>query len=434
MTALCQAGVPAAFLNSSLTPSQYRKAMQNLLAGQYKIIYIAPERLLSAAFIEAIAPLTISLVAVDEAHCISQWGKDFRPDYAEIPRFVAQLPCRPVVAAFTATATDKVRRDIIEQLQLQNYAEFTTSFDRPNLYFEVQQPRNKDAALLRIVKKHAGESGIVYCATRKAVESVCSTLLQNDVSAARYHAGLSAAERSQSQEAFLFDTCDVIVATNAFGMGIDKSNVRFVVHYNLPLDLESYYQEAGRGGRDGLPADCILLYAKSDVMTGRFLIEKGNEVAEVESEEERSRLLERGYERLKSMTFYATTSHCLRHDLLQYFGEDAPQNCGNCGSCLGVERASAADGPAHTAAPRGKEKLALAPQDVPLFNSLRELRLALAKRRGVPAFAVFTDATLLEIACKKPATSADFLRISGVGTKKLEDYGTLFLQAIAQNK
>ncbi|MEG2842440.1 MAG: RecQ family ATP-dependent DNA helicase [Ruthenibacterium sp.] len=222
VTSLCQAGAPAAYLNGSLSFGQYRKALANMANGQYKIIYVAPERLLNEEFLEAVLRLPISLLAVDEAHCISQWGQDFRPSYTQIPQFIARLPQRPVLAAFTATATDKVKNDIIKQLELHDYTEQISGFDRKNLYFEVQQPRDKQAALLKILQKHAGQNGIVYCSTRKATDEVCAFLCAHSFSATRYHAGLCAEERRQNQEAFLFDACNIIVATSAFGMGIDK--------------------------------------------------------------------------------------------------------------------------------------------------------------------------------------------------------------------
>ena len=429
---LCQAGVPAAYLNSSLTFGQYRKATENMVAGKYKIIYIAPERLLQPDFLQAVSGLTVSLLAVDEAHCISQWGKDFRPEYTNIPQFAALLPHRPVIAAFTATATGTVKDDIIAQLRLHHYTEFTTSFDRPNLYFAVQQPRSKNAALLKIVKKHAGESGIVYCSTRKTVESVCEFLVQNGCRATRYHAGLTPEERLENQEVFLFDRTDVIVATNAFSMGIDKSNVRFVVHYNMPLDLESYYQEAGRAGRDGFDSECTLLYGKQDVMTGRFLLEKGSEAAALENEAERQRLLQLGYDRLRQMTFYATSTRCLRREILHYFGENAPLRCENCSVCLSVPREdNHIIFDAFGAKPkRVKASTLTIPSDPVLYEKLRTLRTTLAKRRGVPAFVVCTDVTLLDMCAKKPQTKAELHMVSGIGAQKVKDYGDDFLKVL----
>ena len=275
VAALKSAGVPAAYLNSSLTPRQMDLAMQRARQGAYKIIYVAPERLETPSFQAMAQSMPISLLAVDEAHCVSQWGQDFRPVYLRIADFVDSLPTRPVMGAFTATATERVRQDIIRLLRLQNPETVTTGFDRPNLYFEVIRPKNRDAALMDILRRKRGESGIVYCATRKAVEQVCDKLIRAGIDATRYHAGLSDEERKENQEKFQYDTCPVMVATNAFGMGIDKSNVSFVIHYNMPKSLESYYQEAGRAGRDGSCGECILLYASGDVQTARFLIQNG---------------------------------------------------------------------------------------------------------------------------------------------------------------
>lgn len=330
--ALKQAGVRGAYLNSSLTAAQYYKAVDNMRCGVYKIIYVAPERLINEEFLQAISSLKIDILAIDEAHCISQWGQDFRPSYTQIPEFLQRLAYRPVIAAFTATATEKVTADIIDQLKLTNYSKLVTGFDRKNLYFEVQNPQNKQQALLKIAKRHGGESGIVYCNTRKNVEEACKYLKDNGVSATRYHAGLGTEERKENQDEFIYDKCDVIVATNAFGMGIDKSNVRYVVHYNMPMDIESYYQEAGRAGRDGLAADCVLLYGKKDVITNEFLINKQCEESDI-SKEEKQVIIKRSLQRLKEMTFYSTTTDCLRHRILNYFGEKTVEFCGNCSSC-----------------------------------------------------------------------------------------------------
>ena len=273
------------------------------------------------------------MVTVDEAHCISQWGQDFRPSYLKILDFLAALPARPRVSAFTATATAAVRDDIVRALGLRDPFVLTTGFDRPNLYFAVERPSSKPNALLRLLAARAGKSGIVYCATRKAVDDVCDLLLAKNLPATRYHAGLSAEERQANQDAFLYDTKPIMVATNAFGMGIDKSNVSFVIHYNMPKDMESYYQEAGRAGRDGEPADCILLYSPQDVQTAQFLIEHSREAGEDADPQARQAQLARDYERLRCMTAYAVTTDCLRQYILRYFGEDAPRPCGHCGNC-----------------------------------------------------------------------------------------------------
>mgnify|MGYP002581307339 FL=1 len=271
VSALVQ-GVAAAYINSSLTHAQYLKVLQNTKNGKYKIIYVAPERLCAPAFLEICRNLNISMVAVDEAHCVSQWGQDFRPSYLKIPDFIDALNSRPVVGAFTATATGAVRDDIKTLLRLVSPLVVTTGFDRPNLFFSVMQPKNKSIELMKLIKERKNESGIVYCSTRKAVEEVCELLQKNGFAATRYHAGLDENERRRNQDDFVYDRAAIMVATNAFGMGIDKSNVSFVIHYNMPKNMESYYQEAGRAGRDGRSADCILLYSAKDVRTNQFLI------------------------------------------------------------------------------------------------------------------------------------------------------------------
>ena len=333
VAALKQSGVAAAFLNSSLSERQMDIALGNLAGGQYKLVYVAPERLLTPRFLCLCRALPISMVAVDEAHCISQWGQDFRPSYLDIPKFIAALPERPRLCAFTATATKRVRGDIQRLLGLREPFALVTGFDRPNLRFFVERPRDRMAALFRVLGEHAGESGIVYCATRKAVEQVCDKLRAQGVSATRYHAGLAETERRKNQEDFSYDRALVMVATNAFGMGIDKSDVRFVVHYNMPKDLESYYQEAGRAGRDGEPADCVLLFQKSDVATQRFLIEKMGEEGDLDGDV-LTAARSAAWQRLDQMTAYCQTDKCLRASILRYFGEEAADRCGACGNCL----------------------------------------------------------------------------------------------------
>ena len=333
VAALKQSGVAAAFLNSSLSERQMDAALANLADGRYKLVYVAPERLLTPRFLRVCRALTISMVAVDEAHCISQWGQDFRPSYLDIPKFMDALPARPRLCAFTATATKRVRGDIQRLLRLKDPFALVTGFDRPNLRFFVERPRDRMAALARVLSAHEGQSGIVYCATRKVVEQVCDKLRAQGVAATRYHAGLSDAERRQNQEDFSYDRALVMVATNAFGMGIDKSDVRFVVHYNMPKDLESYYQEAGRAGRDGELADCVLLFGKADVVTQRFFIEKMGEEGDLSGEmlQEARRA---AWERLEQMTAYCQTDQCLRAHILRYFGETSADRCEACGNCL----------------------------------------------------------------------------------------------------
>ena len=332
VNSLTQSGIFAAFINSSLNERQIYKAMQNARDGAYKLIYVAPERLLEPNFLSFAQSAGISMLTVDEAHCISQWGQDFRPSYAQIPEFIASLPDRPVISAFTATATRQVSKDIVDLLGLDDPTVLVTGFDRQNLYFEVQKPKDKYTALTAFLKEKKERCGIIYCGTRAAVEEVCEKLKDDNYNASRYHAGLSDIERRENQDDFLYDRAQIMVATNAFGMGIDKSNVSFVVHYNMPKDIESYYQEAGRAGRDGEPADCLLLYSGQDVHTNRWLIENGRDREYPDNETEKL-LKEREHKRLREMTFYCTTNNCLREYILKYFGENPPNFCGNCGCC-----------------------------------------------------------------------------------------------------
>lgn len=330
--ALTQAGVAAAYVNSSLTAAQLSRVYRNLRAGAYKLLYVAPERLLSEEFLSVVRACRIPLVAVDEAHCISQWGQDFRPSYLRIAEFLEQLPFRPPVAAFTATATPRVREDIAMLLKLREPLELCTGFDRPNLYFEVQRPRDRRAALLEFVRERPGRSGIVYCLTRADVEEVCAELQTKGYAATRYHAGLLDSERRANQEVFQSDQAAIMVATNAFGMGIDKSNVSYVVHVGIPRNMESYYQEAGRAGRDGSPAECLLLYSAKDVALQRFFI-ANSEADEQMDAEQLAQYRAAELDRLRQITFYAATRDCLRGFILQYFGESPLDFCGNCFNC-----------------------------------------------------------------------------------------------------
>jgi ATP-dependent DNA helicase RecQ len=470
------------------------------------------------------------MIAVDEAHCVSQWGQNFRPSYLKISEFIKTLPQRPVISAFTATATSEITQDIIDLLELENPFVISTGFDRENLYFEIQKPRDKYKALAKYIGDNANKSGIIYCSTRKAVESVCDNLIADGYKATRYHAGLSESERTKNQDDFLYDRSAMMVATNAFGMGIDKSNVSFVIHYNMPKNIESYYQEAGRAGRDGTPADCILLYSGKDVITNQFLIENTNEKNNL-APDMLEQVKQKDRERLKQMTFYCHSFDCLREYILTYFGDRAANYCGNCSNCntnfeevditedaqkilscisrmgerYGIKmivdtlRGSKAEKikkfcldqvktygimarvkedrirdiinyliineyleqtnaefPIVKIMPKAKEilfgrethsmKIAKEQQKAAkllkkrnqvngdLFDILKDLRLEFSQEKKVPAFVIFSDATLIDMCSKLPTSSKEFLDISGVGKVKLEAYGDVFIEAISNFK
>ncbi len=531
--ALKAAGVPAAYINSTLNGPQMQAVYRNLLAGQYKIVYIAPERLDYSGFAHVVSKLHVSFLAVDEAHCISQWGQDFRPSYLRIVNFLDELPSRPIVGAFTATATKQVREDVERILNLYEPVRMVTGFDRPNLFFEVIHPERKDPELLRILASRRKKSGIIYCATRKKVESVCEMLQEQGYAATRYHAGLDEEERAANQEDFLHDRKTVMVATNAFGMGIDKSNVSYVIHYNMPKSIEAYYQEAGRAGRDGTDAECILLYNTTDVRTAKFLINHSSDNEELDQETLEA-VRQQDLVRLAMMVGYCTTKDCLRGYILDYFGQKHLEVCGNCGNCrasfevvditreaqmilscikriydrldywvgvsivakvlqgskekkllqLGLDRLSTygllktmgrthiramadhleglgylATEPEHQTVrlmplasqvlyhgqtvqmqvrkePEVPAPTAAAPlpsgDDAELYDVLRELRGKLARRAGIPAYVVFSNATLQDMARKKPRTMADFQQVSGVGEVKATRYGKVFLKRIRE--
>jgi len=534
VTALTHNGVSAAFINSSLTQSQTEKALFRASQGLYKIIYVAPERLGTYSFLNFAKSADISMVAVDEAHCVSHWGQDFRPSYLNISSFTASLPKRPVIAAFTATATEEVKADIIRMLDLRDPLNMTTSFNRENLYFEVRRPKSKYAELESYLSENKDKSGIVYCSTRKNVELVTEKLNKNGFDACAYHAGIPQLERTIAQEDFVYDRRSIIVATNAFGMGIDKSNVAFVVHYNMPKNMESYYQEAGRAGRDGSPAECILFFNAQDVITNKFLIET-TDSENVLSEEELQEIKVRDYKRLRLMETYCKTTDCLRQYILDYFGDKEPTSCENCGNCLSehelVDITSDAqkilscvyrmdgrfgmtvisdvlygsknkriieskldkmksygimddrsiyeirvfiefllqndylsvsnDGfPVISVTKEADEILFNGKKismpimleekkestekedksskrtviDNELFAKLKELRIKIAKTEGVPAFVIFSDATLVDMCARIPCDNASFLEVSGVGQVKLEKYGTAFLEVLKNYK
>lgn len=524
---LVQSGVPAAYINSSLSYPQFLRVLSNVEHGKYKIIYVAPERLLTDGFLDTCKKIKISMVAVDEAHCVSQWGQDFRPSYLKIVSFIKSLENRPIVGAFTATATNDVKEDIKKILRLENPFEITTGFDRPNLFFGVIKSSSKDEKLIDLIRERGDRSGIVYCATRKNVEAVCELLCDNGFSATRYHAGLDEYERRKNQEDFVFDRKNIMVATNAFGMGIDKSNVTYVIHYNMPKNIESYYQEAGRAGRDGGEADCILLYSPKDVRLNRFMIEnsEGNDELTIEENEQ---IRERDFERLKHMTFYSTTNDCLRGFILRYFGGEKKAYCGKCSNCLSVHKlvdvtidaqkimsciartgqrygktvicdvlkgsksekilkaelnnqstygimkevtarhifgtidflaekeyiSADNETEALKLLPKsrdvlfGRERLVMkkvensekvvkthrpeVPVNSELLDALKALRKSIASKKSVPAYVIFSDATLIDMCKKCPETPDEMLEVSGVGRTKLEKFGKEFLEVIAK--
>ena len=414
--ALKQQGVEATYINSSLTSAQTRQRLSELAAGKYKLIYVAPERLELSSFQAVLQSIEVSLVAIDEAHCVSQWGHDFRPSYRNIRPFVSSLPRRPVVGAFTATATSEVKNDIIASLALHKPDVYVTGFDRPNLFFSVLHSENKQKFVLNYLEANESQAGIIYASTRREVEELYAFLRHRGYAAGRYHAGLDESERTAMQEQFLYDDVRVMVATNAFGMGIDKSNVRYVIHYNMPRNLEAYYQEAGRSGRDGEPGDCIMLFSKQDIMVQKFLIEKS-----VEHPQRRLHELRK----LQDMVDYCQTSGCLRHYILRYFGQQPERDdCGKCGSCAGGSRKKAANPPQQSLSKgqhgAGEE----------LFDLLRQVRKQIALRDRIPPYVVFADSTLREMCLHLPVTESALRRIKGVGELKLARYGREFLGAI----
>ena len=429
--ALNQAGVHAAYINSSLTENQIRIALSYASQGRYKIIYVAPERLNTPRFLDFACNADISMLTVDEAHCISQWGQDFRPSYLEIAGFLTRLPRRPIVSAFTATATERVKNDIVASLGLNNPVTMVTGFDRPNLFFRVVTRRGgsqKDNSIINYVKKHEDESGIIYCATKKNVDKLYTLLNEQGISAGRYHAGLSNDERKQNQEDFTYDRIRVMVATNAFGMGIDKSNVRYVLHYNMPQSLEYYYQEAGRAGRDGEEAECVLFFSKQDIMINKFLLQNKASAGDVASDMQKTANDQR---KLQQMINYCETDKCLREFILSYFGDTTPCICNKCSNCVVVE-----DEEEETYVETGKKRkkaaqlAGLNELGAALFEKLRSVRTELAAEKSVPPYIICSDKTLKDICAKLPRDKEQLVDVYGMGEQKIQNYGEAFVTAV----
>ncbi len=520
VNALVQNGASAAYINGSLTERQIATALSRAAQGWYKIVYVAPERLMTNGFLHFVSSVKISMVCIDEAHCVSQWGQDFRPSYLRIRDFIVSMPSRPIVCALTATATQRVREDIVKLIGLENPSVTVLSFDRKNLYFEVVKPKSKQKELRKYLDLYAGRSGIVYCSSRKRTEQLYMSLSAEGYSVTMYHAGLENEERKRNQDLFINDERDVIIATNAFGMGIDKSNVSFVIHYNMPGDIESYYQEAGRAGRDGNSADCILFYNASDVKTQQFFIDNPEENDEL-GVSEKKRIRKMRISKLEDMIDYSSGRICLRSFMLSYFGEENSGRCNNCSVCCGASKASDITVDAQkifscivrtgqresrtviadilkgstndyirsrkydelstfgimssyslarvneliaylisagyikhqndqltlnknaSQILYGKKKLVRSAAsksgkvsendidfDPVLFDRLKQLRMSFAKTLSVPAFVIFTDATLKSIAAVKPKNASEFLKISGVGEAKLKKFGAAFIKEV----
>jgi ATP-dependent DNA helicase RecQ len=506
-------GISAAYINSSLSNKSIYNIIEGLKVGNIKLLYLAPERLESEEFCQLMQTLDIAQVAIDEAHCVSQWGHDFRTSYRYIPKFINMLSQRPLVTAFTATATEEVREDIIKLIGLKNPQVFISGFDRKNLKINVLKLGDRLSYLLNYINENKEQSGIIYAATRKEVDSIYEKLEARGVSVSRYHAGLSDEDRRKNQEDFVYDRIGVMVATNAFGMGIDKSNVRFVIHYNMPKNIEAYYQEIGRAGRDGEDSECIMLFSAQDVMTQKYLIEIGTQSPDRKINE---------YRKLQNIIDFVHHNGCLRKYILNYFGEAVDyEDCENCSSCLSdgelvdktvdaqkvlsciyrmkrdfgvntivdVLRGSAQkkilqysfnqlttygimkdyskeylsnfinmlishgfislkEGEYPTVVLNTQSMKVLKSQeqvvfkesvkvkkissDNELFDILRALRKEIASKEGVPPYFIFGDAVLKEMSTRFPVNQAQMMDISGVGQKKYEKYGEMFIEEISK--
>jgi ATP-dependent DNA helicase RecQ len=522
--------IPAISIHSMLTDREYRDRIYDIKQNRFKIIYVSPERLLNNHFLGTALQIDIDYIVVDEAHCISQWGSDFRPSYLRINEFISQLPKRPIIAAYTATATKAVKDDIISILGLQDPLVVSTGFNRANLFPSVEKTADKKEFVKKYIEEHPEDSGIIYCNTRSNVDELCQYLQTLRFSVLKYHAGMDDLDRKSYQEQFVNDEVKIMVATNAFGMGIDKSNVRYVIHYNMPKDIESYYQEIGRAGRDGEPADCILLYAFEDYRINKFLIEKQNYYEQL-TNDEKAAVMERSFDRLKRMNAYAHTTECYKAFILHYFGDYSLNRCEACENCklhyadkdvtdeskkifntiqstgfrygmtvvsqiltgsastkitsFGLDRnpnygalsnISKADVlfitnelifqdfldvtnheyptliftdktrqflnqedtrivikvPEQRVVLKSTKKEAQGEYDESLFAQLRSLRLALAKESHVPPYVIFSDRSLREMCQMMPTSESELLMVEGVGKRRMELYGSKFIEIIAQ--